>query len=114
MQLTLNIGLDTNTGGLLACAFVRHTLEQRGFCVEAYSVHQSDTERTLVAQVDYQRPAHMLAYDVKALAFYLQQDCIAVHADGIAALYGPKPWGAFNPAFFLTLEGERLVDTLTV
>lgn len=110
MHLTLNIGLDTNTGGFLSARFVLGTMHAYGFDAGAFAVHQSNTERTLV--VDVQTVGdRSLPRRVHELAEYLQQDCIAVHHEASGgALYGPKPWGEFNPAFFLTLDGERLAD----
>jgi len=83
--------------------------------IVGHRLHQSDTEPTLVVEVDTDIPrlgAVSAAADL--LAVELKQEAIAVaplSADGVSwgVLRGPmaERWGAFNPAYFLLLDGKR-------
>jgi hypothetical protein len=109
MRNLINIGLHSNRGGLISVPRALTQIRRLGGRVQRYTVHESDSEPTLVAEL-----AEGIAGDaLEALSEALEQDCVA-YVDSLGgALYGPKAdqWGPFNPAFFLTLDGERLAAT---
>lgn len=117
--LLLNIGLAIgNTGQRLTLAEVVQATERAGFVIDALAVHDSATEPTAVIRaVDV---GGLLTQDDRAagLSTVLAQDCIAIYSPALqaGALYGPAAdlWGAFDPAFFLTLDGAPLVDSQPV
>ena len=73
--------------------------------------HTSRTEPTLVIRCV--APTDNAVY---ALAYALEQDCIAVWnvEAQTGSLIGPKPeaWGEFDPAQFILLDGSLLSDNL--
>ena len=105
---TVNIGLDVNDGSKLTLKEVRAALKAAGVKVQQSKTHQSDTEKTLVAQLD----RALTPEEAAQLSATLRQDAIAQHTPEGGALFGPQAeaWGPFNPKFFLTLEGSRLQD----
>lgn len=76
--------------------------------VEQVFVHGSDTEPTLVARVTTTHLRHAFV----TIANILAQDCIAVYdvdsKEGALIGKNTVAWGAFNPEYFLTLDGSRL------
>lgn len=118
-SLTLNIGLMVSTTQTLAADVARQIVHANGLLVRSHAVHQSDSEQTLVADVilDPLAGASWRAA-LSGIATDLRQDCIAAWnpARQSGALIGPKAaaWGPFNPAYFLTLDGSRLRDSLPV
>lgn len=122
MQVILNIGLDgvpvngeTYTNGQRNPRVVEQLMEAvhaargLGFEVGTTRLLQSDSEPTVV--LSCKTPAGN-SIAVHQLAQRLNQDCIAVYdpARQHGELIGPnaEKWGAFNPAFFLQLDGTRL------
>lgn len=117
-QCMLNVGLAIGTTGQrLTLTEVVQAVERAGLVIDALAVHDSATEPTAVIRATVALPAHRAAGALYGLAITLAQDCIAVHWLGrgfpAGALIGPAAdmWGAFNPAFFLTLDGSPLVDS---
>lgn len=112
MTTTLNIGLAIgDTGQIIepgaALAKVRINL---GDIPVTYAVVQSDTEQTLVAVMEDEPTVGGLM----ALCDALQQDCVAVLADGDKGrLVGPRAatWGAFDPAKFIDWPTANLKAT---
>jgi len=114
-MFTINVGLERATKGAPAWqpAIAVLALRRNGITPRAWTVHQSDTEATLVARCELAPFHNDAAAQVTCLCDDLDQDCIAVLGeDGRGELVGPRPWGEFNPAFFLTLEGRRLGEPL--
>jgi hypothetical protein len=105
---TLNIGLATNASGPVTPESALAAIEAVGGRVVKHSIHDSDTEPTLVAQL----AAPLTPEQVNQAAVSLGQEAIAQHDGQRGALYGPEAakWGAFNPDFFLTLDGSRMSD----
>ena len=114
MQFILNIGLKiARTGRENTVSQTVQVLERAGFAIEAIAVHQSDTERTVVAQVSI--PPELPVADwpsVYGVSCQLGQEAIGVWAPtiGAGALVGPDcdSWGDFDPALFITLTGAKL------
>lgn len=110
MEVILNIGLNTNTGGTLEAIDAVQAVANAGFFVISTEVFQSDTEPTLVATARFDNNTPNAGYDI--IANRLHQDCIAVYAPSInvGALIGPRSveWGPFSPEFFILPSGERL------
>jgi hypothetical protein len=102
--MLLNIGLARNDGK--PDNRPADVLDFLGARVARHAVHQSDTERTLIVETVSAVPGAVLWELCERTA----QDCIARVSGGSGELIGPKSelWGAFNPAFFLTLDGNRL------
>lgn len=103
--LTLNVGLNRNTGGTVSAADVRREIARHARIVKS-AIHQSDTEATLVCQID--APSHKSP--CRRLCKQFAQDCVAVVKNGRGELVGPKAaqWSPFNPAYFLQLDGKRM------
>lgn len=106
-MLILNIGLETTHGGKLdpRAAFVAIAGKAPG--AVHCGVHASDSEPTLVVVVeDLQQTA------LHRLAENFAQDCIAVYDTRAkrGRLIGPRAaaWGAFEPAYFIMPDGQRL------
>jgi hypothetical protein len=114
MQFILNIGLKiARTQRENTVSQTVQVLERAGFAIEAIAVHQSNTERTVVAQVSIPRGLPAVNWpSVYGIACQLGQEAIGVWAPrlGAGALVGPdcESWGDFNPAFFITLSGAKL------
>ncbi len=99
--LTLNIGLNTNTGETLTAMQVAHAIAKHVQDFAIVAIKQSNTERTAVIEA-----TGLTAQSVYELSIALRQDCIAVSPDNgkTGALIGPNSdkWGwAFNPEFFI-------------
>lgn len=105
----LNIGLAKPTGGQMDVQETLAAVRAAGGEVDESSVQQSDTEQTLVVRLKQKLPSDVLA----KLSADLGQEAIAQRfADGSGELQGPQAekWGAFTPAFFLTLDGQRAAE----
>lgn len=102
----LNVGLDINGGGVVDPAKVIKALTKLGVKVEKQSIHQSNTEPTLVASLSRK----LTDDEAQKLSTRFKQDAIAQYANGAGKLHGPKAadWGDFNPDFFLNHEGKPL------
>jgi len=103
----VNIGLETNDGDTIKPSHAMAALSAIGGVHALVSgVHKSDTEDTLVAEIN--RP--LTAAAAYVIAQFLRQDAIAQWDGYEGQLYGPNAdaWGDFDPAFFLTLDGTRL------
>lgn len=100
--LTLNIGLNTNTGETLTSNNVLQHLTDTGFFVHASRTKQSSTEQTLIVRID--SVPTLVIYEASTA---LNQDCIAVSPDNgqTGELIGPNAaaWGEFNREYFLPL-----------
>ena len=106
----------------IVCDSVK-TLWGGNAAVVAHAVHTSDTEPTLVVEVRTTGPAIAhVAMLGDLLAVRLRQEavaCAALLPSGAVAygfLRGPLAhrWGAFNPEFFLLLDGRRAAEPATV
>lgn len=117
MTALLNIGL--NVGDRVAALTPLDTLlaiRRFGRRALREAVVESDTEPTLVVEVDVPFSGHALY----ALATTLGQGAIAQWDGQRGILEGPRAaaWGAyrtphgepFDPAFFFTLDGVRLAE----
>lgn len=104
--VVLNVGLaDPKGGPPLTEEQVTKAIEGFGVRVVRSKRHQSDTEPTLVVRLSRElTPAE--AHDLSAA---LGQEAIAQMVGHRGALHGPlkENWGAFNPDFFITLDGKR-------
>lgn len=117
--LTLNIGLAIDgTGQFNSLTQVVDVLERAGFDIQALRVLPSDTEPTVVAQVEsavsYGIDATQAAAITRA-SMTLAQDCIAAWDEGsqTGLLLGPRPYaGGFVHQLFVTLDGSRLPEAL--
>ena len=103
MKITLNIGLNTNTGGhvssIEALTYLRFLGE-----LESSRLAQSATEETLVAVVTTDQDFPSLVKLIQTLADILKQACIAWRDEsGGGYLTGDRAaeWAPFNPEFFL-------------
>lgn len=112
MKFTLNIGLNSSKGAIKPAKALL-AVQLNNLVVVNSAVHTSDTEPTLVVQVEtlHKNPRWFLT-SIERLAVELHQDCIAVYRPelGGGALIGPKAaeWGAFDPKQFIQLDGTRL------
>lgn len=107
MTATVNIGLAVRGGGHVSPSHALATLKTVGGARPLRAtVQQSDSEPTLVVEID--RPLY--AASAFAVADALQQDAIAQFDGRSGDLYGPNAsaWGHFDPALFVTLDGHRL------
>lgn len=120
------IGAGANLSAHGALTIVRELVDSLwdgSAAVVAHAVHESDSEPTLIVEIRTPRPAigrmGMLA---EILASRLRQEAIAVAtllpsgAVGYGYLFGPMAakWGAFNPAYFLLLNGKRAAEPAEV
>jgi hypothetical protein len=100
--LTLNIGLNTNTGETLHSSEVETALLQHTDNFDIVRFEQSATEQTAIIIA-----TGLTAQSVYELSIALRQDCIAVSPDNgkTGALIGPKSdaWGwSFSPEYFIS------------
>ena len=114
MPYILNIGLARQGNSNIGVGTVLREIADCGFRLVNHAIHHSDTEITVVAQVDRQHGFTPVSQCARLLSIVLGQDCIAVynpHMD-YGYLAGPKAaaWGKFNPAYFLLLDGSRLAQ----
>lgn len=110
MQVILNIGLESKTLGKIAPVTALSAARLQWLTILNSAVVLSDTEYTLVLEVNHFADVHGR---VEALAADLGQDCIAVYYPGLRKgdLVDPRAaeWGPFNPEFFFfLLDGTRL------
>lgn len=108
----VNIGLrvsDAQGGGEVDPDAVRAALTGMGVNIRHEAIHQSDSEPTFVATLD----RALTPDEAATISEQLQQDAIAQSAGDQTGLFGPRAadWGAFNPEFFLDLQGRRLSET---
>lgn len=111
MTTLVNIGLHANGGGKVRPSEALAALRAVGGAQPIRAeIQHSDTEPTLVVEIA--RPLY--ASSAFAVADALRQDAIAQWDGRDGQLYGPNAsaWGAFNPAFFLNLDGSRLAPPL--
>lgn len=117
-RFILNIGLDkVDASALVAAEVARQMLAANDILIVRDAVLQSDTEPTLVAEVDtLSNSAMLVLQQFHQVAVDLNQDCIAVYRpqQKSGALIGPRSqaWGSFNPEFFFNLDGSRLASPL--
>ena len=115
--LLLNIGLEPNASGHLGVTVVRQILAANGFIVGPSKVYQSDTEPTLVVEVQWDGQGDGFSRAIWNTCIDLRQEAIAVWSPDIekGALFGPKAakWMPFDPAKFITPKGTRLDAALT-
>jgi hypothetical protein len=114
--LILNIGLNVRGGGRNTMTQTLQALERTGFAVNRLALVHSDTEPTLVAEVD--SDSNWGVSDHQATALYgvavcLGQEAIAAFEPnrGHGVLVGPDAasWGKFDATQFFTVDGRRLV-----
>lgn len=107
---TLNIGLAIPAGGELTPAEVKAAVEAFGVKVTDSAVVTSDTEPTLVAQLD----RALSPEDMDALSRALGQEAIPQLIGNEGTMHGPEKdkWGDFNPYYFRDLKGDRLSEVL--
>lgn len=112
MQLILNIGLKSEIFGDIPVERALTVVHDTYGSIIKWALVNSDTEPTMVADVEA-RPAAPFA-GVSGLAYALGQDCVAAYLPqtGKGELRGPHPdkWGEFNPEYFFTLDGRRLSE----
>ena len=107
MSTILNIGLVGNDGTAVDPHRALNVLSSLGgLHIRSASLHQSDTEPTLVIETDYPL-SPVVAWEV---AKELKQDAIAQWDGYDGDLYGPnaEAWGEFDPCFFIQPDGSRL------
>jgi hypothetical protein len=115
MKLILNIGLARTNNSNIGVGTALRDLASHGFKIEHHAVVHSDTEITVVAEVDdNDQPG--TDNRVHLLSNLLGQDCIAVYNPETREgdLIGPRAaaWGAFSPEFFILADGTRLASPL--
>lgn len=110
----LNIGLKVGNGPWATALPVfgaLRTVRHYGGTFRGIAIRHSETEDTLVIDLDEPLNARVLA----ELASALNQEAIAQWSSGGGELRGPKAelWGPFDPSQFLLLDGRKLseVDT---
>jgi len=102
MNPVINIGLNVNGVRELTATEILKVLRTDGVQVIRWEVKESNTELTLVAEIEQ----NLTEWKGWAIAVALRQDAIAqVDSHGHGELFGPKAkeWGPFNPDYFLTL-----------
>lgn len=111
MSLILNIGLARNGKSNIGVGTVLRDLASY-FTVLQHSVQHSETEITVVAEVERRGNILNTANAIFILAELLGQECIAVYncSSAQGALIGPRAdkWGDFNPEYFVMLDGRRM------
>lgn len=117
MKLILNIGLARTGNSNIGVGTVLRELAARSFGIDRHTIAHSDTEITVVAEVeDYDFPGQ--DNRISMLSSLLGQDCIAVYNPKTreGSLIGPRAaaWGEFNPEFFILVDGSRLATPLQV
>lgn len=112
---TLNVGLKGNDGSVVRAFDVYAALAAYGYIVDraVFLARSPEEEDTLVIETQNAVSVATLL----SLCRSFKQDCVAVlveypfgHKEG--CLVGPKAheWGAFNPAFFVMIDGRRLSE----
>jgi len=117
MKLILNIGLARFNNSNIGAGTVLRDTASHGFKIGQYAVVHSESEMTVVAEVDdNDQPG--TDNRIHMLSDLLGQDCIAVYnpETGEGDLIGSRAaaWGAFNPEFFVLVDGSRLAAPLQV
>lgn len=111
-RVLVNVGLAIPGGGELSREQAVQALSDAGLNPGGMEVRQSNTEPTLIAEIDDAQPEVF-----EALSRNLRQDSVAVYNPATKAgeLYGPKAedWRPFNKDFFLDPTPERLEDAQT-
>ncbi len=109
-MILLNIGEDTATGQNVTVEKVLAALRLAGALPMEINGHFSDSEYTHIVQL----PRELSHRELRDLAIVLDQDAIAQWDGRHGMLAGPRAdkWGPFNPAYFLTLDGDRLSESI--
>lgn len=117
MRAILNIGLNSKTLGEIHQEVARSLVRAHFGEPTTSIVIDSDTEPTLVTEVDHPNDVP-IGHIVHRIAHALGQDCIATWLPGQSKgrLIGPnaKAWGEFNPDFFLCPDGSTLAQHLGI
>lgn len=107
---TLNIGLSTKEvlgdGDRTVDDVIAEIKKLPDLNVVSHVVHQSDTEKTAVVEIDRE----LTKAEGDALSSALDQEAIVQRkADGSGDLFGPKAenWGPYNPEYFVMPDGKR-------
>ena len=117
VSIILNIGRAVPaTGAVLPGSAVYAALEARGLNLLSSTHVQSDSEPTIVAEIESWADGIGIdaaqARAIAQLSIDLGQDCIASYdlSEGRGLLLGPRAdaWGDFDPAFFILPDGSRL------
>jgi len=115
MKAILNIGLNSKALGEIHPEVARSLVRAHFGEPIISNVVQSDTEPTLVTEVEHRNDVP-IGHIVYRIAHALGQDCIATWLPGQekGRLVGPnaKQWGEFNADYFLMPGGERLSEQL--
>lgn len=117
MKFILNIGLNAGATETIAADVAKQVVAANEFLITKSAIVQSDTEPTLVCEVQaLTRSPSLVLQFLYQIAIDLDQDCIAVYREATrkGVLIGPRAadWGEFNPEFFFTLDGSRLAQTV--
>lgn len=116
MSYLLNIGVARAGQSNITEELILRKLAFRGKVV-AHSIQHSETEDTVAALVQIPGSTADVGNVIFHLSEILEQECIAVWnmATSAGALIGPRAdkWGAFNPEFFLMIDGSTLAQTLS-
>lgn len=116
--LLLNIGLGTQATPEVAALVAREILVANSFFVRSAVVRDSDTEPTLVAEVQWLGDGAHFSTAIWNTCVDLHQEAIAVFSPSIqkGSLFGPKAaeWGPFDPAKFVLADGRRLSQVSVV
>ena len=107
----INIGLDINGGERLHPQQALAALERFGVKPISAHIAQSDSEPTLVIELDRSLRPH----EAHALSAELQQEAIAqVDHNGVGDLHGPEAdkWKPFNGDYFIDHTGKRLTQSI--
>lgn len=112
MTYIINIGLAREGNSNVGVGTVLREIAARPITLHRYTVHNSDTELTVVAEVTINGPFTSPSRVFHRLACLLGQDCIAAYHVELqrGQLDGPDAaaWGAFDPERFVMLDGSRL------
>lgn len=97
--LTLNLGLQTNTGDFVRLTHALRCLVNRFELIDL-KIENSHTEKTIVCVIQFV-PSYVER--LHELCDLLEQDCIAIFDGKHGELIGPNAakWGNFNPDFFI-------------
>ena len=97
--LTLNLGLQTNTGGFVRLTHALRCLVNRFELIDL-KIENSHTEKTIVCVIQFVPSYVERLHEICDL---LDQDCIAIFDGTQGELIGPNAakWGTFNPEFFI-------------
>jgi hypothetical protein len=103
---TVNVGLKIGDKASLTPAQVEKVLKAQGVKIVKRTVHDSNTEPTVVATLN----KALTPKQANTVSALLKQDAIAQYTGGKGEIYGPKAeaWKPFNPDYFLDHEGKPL------